>query len=116
MYAYNVVEFAENADRGEMLMSSDSIADEFSTFETLTLRELFPYWGNLVMLNSMRPMLRSMLQLDLTISENAVLRQLKFQSLTIAQAAEYLSLTHSAASRAIDRLVHDGLVCRVENP
>ena len=61
-------------------------------------------------------MLQSMLQLDLTMSENIVLRQLQHQPLTIAQVAEYLSITHSAASRAVDRLVCDGFVCRVENP
>jgi DNA-binding MarR family transcriptional regulator len=45
-----------------------------------------------------------------------VLRQLQHRPLTIAQVAECLSITHSAASRAVDRLVRDGFVCRVENP
>jgi MarR family transcriptional regulator, organic hydroperoxide resistance regulator len=85
-------------------------------FETLTLSELFPYWSNLLWLKGMRPMLQNMLQLDLTMSESIVLRQLQYQSLTIAEVAAYLSITHSAASRAVDRLVRDGFISRMENP
>ncbi len=85
-------------------------------FETLTLRELFPYWSNLLWLTGMRPMLQCMLQIDLTMSESLVLRRLQYQSLTISEVAEYLSITHSAASRATDRLVRDGFISRVENP
>jgi DNA-binding MarR family transcriptional regulator len=86
------------------------------TFETFSLGELFPLWSNLLWLNGMAPMLQSMHQLDLTLSENLVLRRLQQQSLTIAEVASYLSITHSAASRAIDRLVRDEFIGRVENP
>jgi DNA-binding MarR family transcriptional regulator len=85
-------------------------------FETLTLSELFPHWSNLLWLQGMRPMLQNMIQLDLKMSEGVVLRQLQYQSLTIAEVAAYLSITHSAASRAVDRLVRDGFISRMENP
>lgn len=97
-------------------MNPDDQCEESARFEALTLGELFSHWSDLLWLNGMRPMLQSMLQLDLTMSESVVLRQLQHQSLTIAQVAEYLSITHSAASRAVDRLVRDGFICRVENP
>lgn len=97
-------------------MNPDDPREVSARFETLALGELFAHWSNLLWLNGMRPMLQSMLQLDLTMSENIVLRQLQHQSLTIAQVAEYLSITHSAASRAVDRLVRDGFICRMENP
>ena len=75
------------------------------------------YRSNLIWLDGMmQSMLQSMLQLDLTMSENIVLRQLQDRSLTIAQVAEDLSITHSAASRAVDRLVRDGFICRVFYP
>jgi DNA-binding MarR family transcriptional regulator len=97
-------------------MNPDDLCEASARFETLTLGELFSRWSDLLWLNGMRPMVQSMLQLDLTMSENIVLRQLQHQSLTIAEVAAYLSITHSAASRAVDRLVHDGFICRVENP
>jgi DNA-binding MarR family transcriptional regulator len=97
-------------------MNPDELQTEPPMFETLTLGELFFHWSNLVWLNGMQPMFQSMLQLDLTMSENMVLRQVQHQSVTIAEVAEYLSITHSAASRAVDRLVRDGFICRVENP
>lgn len=64
----------------------------------------------------MRPMVQGMLRLDLTMSESLVLRQLRCQSMTIAEVAAYLSITHSAASRVIDRLVQGGYLSRTENP
>ncbi len=97
-------------------MNRDDREIELPLFETLTLGELFFHWSDLLWLHGMRPMLESMLKLDLTMAENVVLRQLQYQSLTIAQVAEYLSITHSAASRAVDRLVRDGFIGRVENP
>lgn len=60
--------------------------------------------------------MRRMLEVDLTLAELIVLHALKRRALTIAQVAETLYITPSAASRAADRLVHDGLIARHENP
>jgi DNA-binding MarR family transcriptional regulator len=84
--------------------------------ETLSLRELFLHWSYLLRQMSMHPMFEQMIQIDLTMSESQVLNHLQHRSLTIAEAAEYLLITHSAASRAVDRLVRDGFVSRAENP
>lgn len=97
-------------------MKTDERQKEFARYEALTLGESFFHWTNLVWLNGMQPMLQYMLQLDLTMSENIVLRRLQHRSATIAEVAEYLSITHSAASRTVDRLVRDGFICRMENP
>jgi DNA-binding MarR family transcriptional regulator len=84
--------------------------------ETLTLRELIPHWANMLWLLGMRPMLQSLFDVNLTISDNIILRQLRRRSMTITAVADELSLTHSAASRTVDRLVRDGWVQRMENP
>lgn len=84
--------------------------------ESLPLGELIPLWSSVLWLCAMRPMVQSMLQLDLTMSESLVLRQLRCQSMTIAEVASFLSITHSAASRVIDRLVQGGYLSRTENP
>jgi DNA-binding MarR family transcriptional regulator len=82
----------------------------------MTLRELLPHWTNMLWLLGMRPLLQNLLELNLTMSENIILRQLQRRSMTIAEVASELSLTHSAASRTVDRLVRDGYVGRIENP
>jgi DNA-binding MarR family transcriptional regulator len=84
--------------------------------ETLTLRELIPHWANMLWLLGMRPMLQNLCDVSLTMSDNIILRQLQRRSMTITEVATELSLTHSAASRMVDRLVRDGWVRRVENP
>jgi DNA-binding MarR family transcriptional regulator len=84
--------------------------------ETLTLRELIPHWANMLWLLGMRPMLQNLRDVSLTLSDNIILRQLRRRSMTITEVATELSLTHSAASRTVDRLVRDGWVRRVENP
>lgn len=66
--------------------------------------------------SGVRPMLQRMVEADLTMAESIVLRSLRRGSLTVAAAAECLMLSHSAASRAVDRLVRDGYVRREENP
>lgn len=90
--------------------------EELEQLEELPLRQLLPYWSNLLWQTSVRPWIQKMSQIDLTVSESQILRHLQDQSLTIAEVAEYLSITHSAASRAVDRLVHDGFISRAENP
>jgi DNA-binding MarR family transcriptional regulator len=84
--------------------------------ETLTLRELIPHWANMLWLLGMRPMLQNLCDVSLMMSDNIILRQLRRRSMTITEVATELSLTHSAASRMVDRLVRDGWVRRVENP
>jgi MarR family transcriptional regulator, organic hydroperoxide resistance regulator len=82
----------------------------------LPLPELIRRWSRLVWATSVRPMYRRMLDHDLTLAELVVLRQMQRGSLTVAEAADCLQLSPSAASRAIDRLVRDGLIRREENP
>lgn len=94
--------------------SSESAAQK--KLEELPLRELLPHWSNLLWRTSVRPWLQKMSQIDLSVSEGQILRHLQDRSLTIAEVAEYLGITHSAASRAVDRLVRDGFVNRTENP
>ena len=84
--------------------------------QAMTLEELIPYWNHLVWWTSIRPVLRRMLEADLTLAEVVTLRGLGRRPLTIAEVAESLGLSHSAASRAVDRLVRDGLVHRREDP
>src|SRR5258708_34015996 len=84
--------------------------------ETLSLSELFPYWSHVLWQTGMVPMLQHLLQINLTMSESQVLRQLHQRPLTIADVAASLAITQSAASRAVDRLVRDGYVSRTENP
>ncbi len=85
--------------------------------ETMTLEELLPRWNKLFWWNAVRPVFRKMLDADLSLAESIVLRSLQNQGqLTVADAAEALCVTHSAASRAVDRLVRDGLIARQENP
>ncbi|MFN8516894.1 MAG: MarR family transcriptional regulator [Thermomicrobiales bacterium] len=83
---------------------------------TLPLPELIRRWSRLVWAISVRPMYRRMLEHDLTLAELVVLKQLQRGGLTVAAAADCLHLSPSAASRAVDRLVRDGLIRREENP
>ena len=84
--------------------------------EEMALSELLPHWTSMLWLLGMHPLLQDLNESNLTMSENIVLRQLQRRSLTIADVARELSLTHSAASRMVDRLVREGYVDRMENP
>ena len=88
------------------------------TPEALALRELFSYWSNLLWKESMRPLIQHLFQIDLTMSESQILRYLdtREQPRTISEVADYLAITHSAASRVVDRLVDDAFISRTENP
>jgi DNA-binding MarR family transcriptional regulator len=94
---------------------TDESASE-EELRTLPLPELIRRWSRLVWATSVRPMYRRMLEHDLTLAELVVLRQMQRGSLTVAAAADCLHLSPSAASRAVDRLVRDGLIRREENP
>lgn len=80
------------------------------------LADLIRAWSRLVWAMSVRPMYRRLLEHDLSLAELVVLRQVQRGGLTVAAAADCLHLSPSAASRAIDRLVRDGLLRREENP
>lgn len=84
--------------------------------EALTLEELIRQWNKLFWWNAIRPIFRRLVEADLTLAESIVLRSLQRGPLSVADAAETLCVTHSAASRAVDRLVRDGLISRQENP
>lgn len=62
----------------------------------------------------MQRMFSRMLELNLTMSEQVALRRLRNTTMTVNEMAEALAITPSAASRAVDRLVRDGLVVRTE--
>ena len=80
------------------------------------LPELIRQWSRLVWATRVRPMYRRLLEHDLSLAELVVLRQVQRGGLTVAAAADCLHLSPSAASRAIDGLVRDGLLRREENP
>ncbi len=82
----------------------------------LSLEELIPRWNRAVWFSGIRPLLRRMLEADRSLAEMILLHALQHQPLTIAEVGDMLCLSHSAASRAADRLVRNGLVSRRENP
>jgi len=94
-------------------MIDDSLGLDFAD---LSMEELLSHLCHLIWWNGIRPTFRRMLEADLTLSESVVLRTLQRGSLTVAEVAECMFLSHSAASRAVDRLVHEGYVRREENP
>ncbi len=81
-----------------------------------SLRDILTRWNRMFWWSGVRPMLQRMVMADLTLAESIVLRSLRRGPLTVAEAASCLMLSHSAASRAVDRLVRDGYVQRDENP
>jgi DNA-binding MarR family transcriptional regulator len=81
-----------------------------------SMDELVRYWNKLIWWTGIRPVFRRMVELDLTLAESVVLRSLQRRALTVTEVAECLYISHSAASRAVDRLVHDGFMGRQENP
>jgi DNA-binding MarR family transcriptional regulator len=83
---------------------------------TLSLEEILPIFNRMFWWSGVRPMFRRMVEADLTMAESVVLRSLQRGPLTVAEAASCLMLSHSAASRAVDRLVRDGYIEREENP
>ncbi len=96
----------------------DTVGEETVEGElrALPLSEVIRRWSRLIWTTSVRPMYRRMLEHDLTLAELVVLRQMQRGRLTVADAAVCLHLSPSAASRAVDRLVRDGLIRREENP
>lgn len=92
------------------------VGTQYTELEALSLEELLPRWNKLFWWSAVRPVFRKMLDADLTLAESVVLRSLQHGPLSVSDAAETLCVTPSAASRAVDRLVRDGLIARQENP
>ncbi|MGN6362453.1 MAG: MarR family winged helix-turn-helix transcriptional regulator [Thermomicrobiales bacterium] len=81
-----------------------------------SMDELVRYWNKLIWWTGIRPVFRRMVEIDLTLAESVVLRSLQHRPLTVSEVADCLYISHSAASRAVDRLVRDGFMSRQENP
>jgi DNA-binding MarR family transcriptional regulator len=73
-------------------------------------------WHHLVWRQAIRPVFHRMLELDLSLAEWITLRSVQRRPLTIADVAATRHFSHSAASRAVERLVRDGLLSRREHP
>lgn len=84
--------------------------------KSLSLVKLIAAWTDLILLAGVRPMLEYMVKADLSLPESIVLRFLQHGPFNVADVAICISITQSAASRAVDRLVRDGYVERHENP
>src|ERR1035437_7289071 len=89
--------------------------DDACDLEQLSLHELMPFWGRLIWWMGMEPVFRGMMEAGLSESEHVILQRLRRGLLSVADVGECLFISHSAASRAVDRLVRDGYVCREEN-
>lgn len=83
--------------------------------QTISLARVVRLWSRQLWWTAIRPVHRKMQQVGLSLPENIVLRALQRGPLTVAEAAEHLCLSQSAASRAVDRLVEMGLVQREES-
>lgn len=84
--------------------------------ETLPLPVLLRYWHRLTWWTGMWPLFRHMTELGLTLPEIMMLRLIGRRTLNVAEVAEAVALSQSAASRAVDRLVRAGLISRQEDP
>jgi DNA-binding MarR family transcriptional regulator len=84
-------------------------------FAAMGLEELLLRWSGMLLWAGLRPLFQRMIDIHLTVSEHIVLKTLAHSEMTVAGVADCLSITHSAASRAVDRLVEDGFVRREED-
>ena len=84
--------------------------------DEMPLDHLLEIWVNIVIWSGIQPAFEEMVHADLTFPESIVLRMLQRAPLSVADVAEGISITQSAASRVVDRLVRDGFVERQENP
>jgi DNA-binding MarR family transcriptional regulator len=85
-------------------------------FAAMGLEELLTCWSGMLMWAGIRPMFQRMIEANLSFSEQVVLQSLAHGDMSVADVADCLYITHSAASRAVDRLVEDGFVRRTEHP
>lgn len=85
--------------------------------ERVPLQDLLLAWIDVSWWTGMQPVLRRMLELDLSLPEGMLLRTIMEGPMTIAEAAECLHVhAPSTASRVVDRLVRDGYIIRQEDP
>jgi DNA-binding MarR family transcriptional regulator len=82
----------------------------------LPLDELLRYWQRLNWWTGFWPLFRHMAGMELVLPEVVVLRTLARRPLNISEVADSISLSQSAASRVVDRLVSKGLISRREDP
>jgi DNA-binding MarR family transcriptional regulator len=101
----------------ERTASDEDLAEQVHAgLLALPLDELLRYWHRLTWWAAIWPLFQQMATIDLTLPEVMVLRGLKQRSPNVGEVATLLSLSHSAASRAVDRLVGAGLIDRQEDP
>ena len=79
-----------------------------------TLQEVWPRWQSLLWQKGLRPMHRKMMEVNHTLNEQVILRRLMTETMSVNEVAEEVAISPSAASRAVDRLVRDGMVARHE--
>ncbi len=84
--------------------------------DELPSEQLLEVWINLLIWSGIQPAFEEMVHANLSFPESIVLRMLQRASLSVADVASCISITQSAASRVVDRLVHGGYVEREENP
>ncbi len=82
----------------------------------LPFEEFLCYWHRLTWWAAVWPLFQHLATIDLPLPDVFVLRMLGLRPLNVAEVAHMLNLSHSAASRAVDRLVSDELVSRREDP
>jgi DNA-binding MarR family transcriptional regulator len=98
---------------GERIML---VTEDRPPLDGLPLDSVLEIWVNMLLWSGLAPTVQHLVHADITFSESVVLRMLQRTPLNVADVASCISITQSAASRVVDRLVHDGYVSRQENP
>jgi DNA-binding MarR family transcriptional regulator len=84
---------------------------------TKQLTEIVHEWSEVFMHRSMRDFKRFMDETDLSFSQISVLMRLKHGGNSgVSGIGGQMGVTNAAASQAVDRLVHLGLIERTEDP
>ncbi len=84
---------------------------------TIALTEVIRAWSEVFMQRSMRDFRKFMDETGLSFSQiNILMRLVHGHSTGVSEIGEQLGVTNPAASQAVDRLVHLGLVGRTEDP
>jgi DNA-binding MarR family transcriptional regulator len=84
---------------------------------TKVLTEVVREWSEVYMHRSMRDFKRFMDETDLSFSQISVLMRLKHGGKSgVSEIGGQMGVTNAAASQAVDRLVHLGLIERTEDP
>ena len=84
---------------------------------TMILTQVVREWSEVFMHRSMRDFKRFMDETDLSFSQVSVLMRLKHGGKSgVSEIGGQMGVTNAAASQAVDRLVHLGLIERTEDP